>query len=77
MAHHHHQHSSHPGDHTGRGAFAAREALVHIVPPMGVGSVVGAVSGGMLVGVVPASALKIAHSSGFSGGVRHSSSKAS
>jgi uncharacterized membrane protein YfcA len=43
-----------------RGAFADRAALAQTVAPMGVGSVVGAVAGGMLVGIVPASALKIA-----------------
>ncbi len=42
------------------GAFAEREALVQTVAPMSVGSVIGAVAGGMLVGVVPAYALKIA-----------------
>jgi uncharacterized membrane protein YfcA len=43
-----------------RGAFAERQALIETVAPMSVGSVVGAVAGGMLVGIIPASALKIA-----------------
>jgi uncharacterized protein len=43
-----------------RGAFAERQALIETVAPMSVGSVIGAVAGGMLVGVIPASALKIA-----------------
>jgi uncharacterized protein len=42
-----------------RGAFTDRTALSNTVAPMGVGSVLGAVVGGMLVGVVPASVLKV------------------
>ena len=42
-----------------RGAFAERQALVETVVPMGVGSVVGAVIGGMLVGIAPSSVLKV------------------
>jgi uncharacterized protein len=43
-----------------RGAFAECRALIETVAPMGVGSLIVAVAGGMLVGVIPASALKIA-----------------
>jgi uncharacterized protein len=42
-----------------RGAFAERRALTETVAPMSVGSLIGAVVGGMLVGVIPAAALKI------------------
>lgn len=42
-----------------RGAFADRQPLRETVAPMGVGSVIGAVTGGMLVGIVPARILKI------------------
>jgi uncharacterized protein len=42
-----------------RGAFAERQALVETVAPMSVGSLIGAIAGGMLVGVIPASLLKI------------------
>lgn len=42
-----------------RGAFTDRSALSNSVAPMGVGSVIGAVAGGMLVGVVPGSVLKL------------------
>ena len=41
------------------GSFADRADLTRTVAPMGVGSVVGAVVGGFLVGVVPAAALKL------------------
>ena len=42
-----------------RGAYAERADLVETVAPMGIGSVLGAVAGGMLVGLVPQSALKV------------------
>lgn len=42
-----------------RGAFAKREVFGQMVIPMGIGSVVGAVVGGLLVGAVSASALKV------------------
>jgi uncharacterized membrane protein YfcA len=42
-----------------RGAFTDRQALTETVGPMSVGSLIGAVAGGMLVGVIPASLLKI------------------
>ena len=41
------------------GAFSEREDLTRTVAPMGVGSVVGAVVGGLFVGVIPAAALKL------------------
>ncbi|MEH1818762.1 MAG: sulfite exporter TauE/SafE family protein [Nostoc sp.] len=41
-----------------RGAFADRAALSNTVAPMGVGSVIGAVAGGLLVGVIPPTVLK-------------------
>lgn len=41
------------------GSFADRLDLTRTVAPMGAGSVVGAVIGGFLVGVVPAAALKL------------------
>lgn len=44
---------------TGRGAYAERREVVEITVPMGGGSVLGAVLGGMLVGFVPAAALKV------------------
>ncbi len=40
------------------GSFAERADLTQTVAPMGLGSVVGAVAGGLFVGVVPAAALK-------------------
>ncbi len=40
-------------------AFAERRDLTQTVAPMGVGSVIGAVGGGLLVGVIPAAALKV------------------
>jgi uncharacterized protein len=40
------------------GSFAERADLAQTVAPMGLGSVVGAVVGGLLVGLVPAAALK-------------------
>lgn len=45
--------------HAGRGAYAERRALTATVAPMGVGSVIGAILGGLLVGLVPASWLKV------------------
>lgn len=44
----------------GRGAFAERRTLTEAVVPMGLGSVAGALAGGMLVGLIPAAILKIA-----------------
>jgi uncharacterized protein len=40
-------------------AFDDRPDLTQTVAPMGVGSVIGAVAGGLLVGFVPAAALKL------------------
>jgi uncharacterized protein len=42
------------------GSFEERADLTRTVAPMGLGSVAGAVAGGLLVGLVPASALKLA-----------------
>jgi uncharacterized protein len=42
-----------------RGAYDDRQALMQTVAPMSVGSLIGAVAGGMLVGIIPASLLKI------------------
>ena len=42
-----------------RGAFSERRPLVETVAPMGVGSAIGAIIGGLLVGITPASLLKI------------------
>jgi uncharacterized protein len=41
------------------GAFEDRQDLTQTVAPMGIGSVVGALVGGLLVGIVPAAALKL------------------
>lgn len=41
------------------GAFEERRDLSETVAPMGVGSVIGAVAGGLLVGLIPAAALKL------------------
>jgi uncharacterized membrane protein YfcA len=41
-----------------QGAFADRQSLYNTVAPMGVGSIMGAVIGGLLAGVVPAGLLK-------------------
>ena len=41
------------------GAFDERRDLTETVVPMGAGSVIGAVAGGLLVGIVPAAALKL------------------
>jgi uncharacterized protein len=42
-----------------QGAYAERRALTQTVAPMGIGSVIGALIGGLLVGTIPASLLKI------------------
>jgi len=42
-----------------RGVFNERRDLAETVAPMSVGSVIGAIIGGSLVGIVPAAALKI------------------
>ncbi|MBE8965634.1 sulfite exporter TauE/SafE family protein [Nostocales cyanobacterium LEGE 12452] len=42
-----------------RGAFADRTLLGNTIAPMGVGSVIGAIIGGMLVGIVPPRILKV------------------
>jgi uncharacterized protein len=42
-----------------RGAFTERRDLAETVAPMGVGSVIGAIVGGLLVGIAPAAMLKI------------------
>jgi len=42
-----------------QGAYAERRALTQIVAPMGIGSVIGALIGGLLVGTIPAFLLKI------------------
>lgn len=42
-----------------RGAFEERTVLTSTVAPMGIGSIIGAVAGGLLVGVVPPSVLKL------------------
>jgi len=42
-----------------RGAYADRQTLTETVAPMSVGSLIGAVAGGMLVGIIPAALLKI------------------
>jgi uncharacterized protein len=47
------------GRYASRGVFADRRPLSHTVAPIGLGSVIGAVIGGLLVGVAPASVLKI------------------
>jgi len=41
------------------GSYADRDGLTRTVAPMGVGSVIGAVGGGFLVGLVPAAVLKL------------------
>ena len=45
--------------HRSLGAFEERQDLTQMVAPMGLGSVIGAVAGGLLVGLVPSSALKL------------------
>lgn len=44
--------------HAHRGAYA-RTAIVETVAPMGIDSVMGAIIGGLLVGLVPSSVLKL------------------
>jgi uncharacterized membrane protein YfcA len=44
---------------TSQGAYAQRRSLTQTVAPMGIGSVIGALIGGLLVGTIPASLLKI------------------
>ncbi len=46
--------------HARLGAFSERRDLTETVAPMGVGSVIGAVAGGLMVGLIPAAALKLA-----------------
>jgi uncharacterized membrane protein YfcA len=43
-----------------QGAFARRQLLTETVAPMGLGSIIGAVAGGLLAGLIPAGLLKIA-----------------
>lgn len=45
--------------HARRGVYADKRALSTTVIPMGIGSVFGAVIGGLLVGLIPASVLKL------------------
>jgi uncharacterized membrane protein YfcA len=42
-----------------QGAYTERRSLTQTVVPMGIGSVIGALMGGLLVGTIPASLLKI------------------
>lgn len=42
-----------------RGAYADRSALTGTVAPMAAGSVIGAIAGGLLVGIVPSAILKL------------------
>lgn len=42
-----------------QGAFTERRTLSETVAPMGLGSVIGAVAGGLLVGLIPAGLLKV------------------
>lgn len=42
-----------------QGAYLDRQALLFTVAPMGVGSIIGAVIGGLLVGMIPAGILKV------------------
>jgi hypothetical protein len=44
---------------TNRGAFTERRDVAETVAPMSIGSVIGAIVGGLLVGIVPAAVLKI------------------
>jgi len=43
-----------------RGAFAERRTALETIVPMSLGSVIGAIAGGLLVGVIPAAVLKVA-----------------
>ena len=43
---------------TGQGAYAAQRDVRDTIAPMGVGSVIGAIIGGLLVGLVPSALLK-------------------
>jgi uncharacterized membrane protein YfcA len=43
----------------GQGAFAERRMLSETVAPMSLGSIIGAVAGGLLVGLIPAGLLKV------------------
>jgi uncharacterized membrane protein YfcA len=45
--------------HHGLGSYSDRDDLAQTVAPMGAGSLVGAVVGGLLVGLVPAAGLKL------------------
>ncbi|HVF01806.1 MAG TPA: sulfite exporter TauE/SafE family protein [Rubrobacteraceae bacterium] len=45
--------------HRSLGAFRELQDLTQMVAPMGLGSVIGAIAGGLLVGLVPSSALKM------------------
>jgi uncharacterized membrane protein YfcA len=42
-----------------RGGAYSQEAIVETVVPMGFGSVIGAIIGGLLVGIAPSSVLKL------------------
>jgi uncharacterized membrane protein YfcA len=46
--------------HAKAGAFADRLLITDLIFPMGLGSVVGAVIGGLLIGLAPAAAIKVA-----------------
>lgn len=45
--------------HRGLGAYSERRDVTGTVAPMGAGSVAGTVAGSLLVGIVPAEALKL------------------
>jgi uncharacterized membrane protein YfcA len=47
------------GRHARRGSYSDRTDLTATIVPMGVGSVIGAVAGGLLVGLAPDSFLKV------------------
>jgi uncharacterized protein len=46
--------------HAKAGTFGSRTLITTLILPMGLGSVVGAVSGGLLIGLAPATAIKVA-----------------